>query len=156
MKPHVEWRSWKKCNVKTTPSPKISANFSDIISDLLETNESNSSLTETSPPRLCTNSAESPNSSNDNSSMTISTQDRELVSILEDLKILTLPVTTTVLERVNLKAIFVRRLFNLNKKGLTEAEIKVLKKGLDYAPIQNKVNEPELRSDFEEFCRMFL
>ena len=88
--------------------------------------------------------------------MTISTQDRELVSILEDLKILTLPVTTTVLERVNLKAIFVRRLFNLNKKGLTEAEIKVLKKGLDYAPIQNKVNEPEFRSDFEEFCRMFL
>ena len=88
--------------------------------------------------------------------MTISTQDRELVSILENLKILTLPVTTTVLERVNLKAIFVRRLFNLNKKGLTEAEIKVLKKGLDCAPIQNKVNEPELRSDFEEFCRMFL
>ena len=44
-------------------------------------------------------------------------------------------------------------MFNLSKKVLTEAEIKVLEKGLDYAPIQNKVNEPELRSDFEEFCR---
>ena len=31
-------------------------------------------------------------------------------------------------------------------------KIKVLEKGLDYAPIKNKVNEPELRSDFEEFC----
>ena len=39
------------------------------------------------------------------------------------------------------------------KKVLTEAEIKVLEKGLGYAPIQNKVNEPELRCDFEEFCR---
>ena len=24
---------------------------------------------------------------------------------------------------------------------------------LDFAPTQNKINEPELRSDFEEFCR---
>ena len=44
-------------------------------------------------------------------------------------------------------------MFNLSKKVLTEAEIKVLGRGLDYASIQNKVNEPELRSDFEEFCR---
>ena len=34
-----------------------------------------------------------------------------------------------------------------------DSEIKVLEKGLDYAPIQNKINEPELRNDFEEFCR---
>ena len=36
---------------------------------------------------------------------------------------------------------------------LTKAEIKFLEKGIDYAPIQNKVNEPELCSDFEKFCR---
>ena len=35
----------------------------------------------------------------------------------------------------------------------TDIEIKVLEKGLDYAPIQNKINEPKLRRDFEEFCR---
>ena len=29
----------------------------------------------------------------------------------------------------------------------------MLEKGLDFAPIQRKVNEPELRRDFEEFCR---
>ena len=34
-----------------------------------------------------------------------------------------------------------------------EAVFKVLEKGLDYAPIQNKINEPELRNDFSEFRR---
>ena len=43
--------------------------------------------------------------------------------------------------------------FNLSNKVLTEDEIKVLEKGLDFAPIQRKVNEPELRQDFENFCR---
>ena len=30
-------------------------------------------------------------------------------------------------------------------------EIKVLRKGLDFPPIQNKINVPELK-DFQEFC----
>ena len=38
--------------------------------------------------------------------------------------------------------------FNLGKKVLTEDEIKVLEKGLDFAPIQRKVSEPELRLEF--------
>ena len=38
--------------------------------------------------------------------------------------------------------------FNLGNKVLTEDEIKVLEKGLDFAPIQGKVSEPELRLDF--------
>ena len=33
-------------------------------------------------------------------------------------------------------------------------EIKILKKGLDYVPIQNKINELELRRDFEDFARV--
>ena len=44
--------------------------------------------------------------------------------------------------------------FNLRNKVLTEEEIKVLEKGLDFDPIQRKVNEPELRQDFENFCRL--
>ena len=36
---------------------------------------------------------------------------------------------------------------------LTDTEIKILEKGLDFAPIQKKLNEPELRSNFNEFCR---
>ena len=34
---------------------------------------------------------------------------------------------------------------------LTETEIKVLEKGLDYAPIQKITNEPERRKDFYGF-----
>ena len=88
----VERKSYAEVarNDKTTPSPKVSVNFSDIVSDLLESNKSNSSMIETSPPRLCTNSAESPNSSNvlieGCDSMIFSTQDRELVSISAVLK----------------------------------------------------------------------
>ena len=73
---------------KTSLSPKVSANISDIVSDLLET-RSNSSGIKTSFPWLCTNLNESPNFSNvlmeGCGSMTFSTQDRKLVSILEGL-----------------------------------------------------------------------
>ena len=44
-------------------------------------------------------------------------------------------------------------LYNLSRRVLSEAEISVLEKGLDFAPVQNKINEPELRRDFEQFCR---
>ena len=37
--------------------------------------------------------------------------------------------------------------FNLSRWVLSEGEIKVLEKELDFALIQNKVNEPELRKD---------
>ena len=43
--------------------------------------------------------------------------------------------------------------FNLSNWVLTDTEIKVLEKDLDFAPIQKKINEPELRSYFNEFCR---
>ena len=43
--------------------------------------------------------------------------------------------------------------FNLSNRALSDAETKVLEKELDYAPIQNKINEPELRNDFNEFCK---
>ena len=39
--------------------------------------------------------------------------------------------------------------FNLSQRALPEDEIKVFQKGLYLAPIQNNVNEPELRKDFD-------
>ena len=36
---------------------------------------------------------------------------------------------------------------------LSDAEIKILEKDSDFAPIQRKINEPEFRKYFEEFCR---
>ena len=44
-------------------------------------------------------------------------------------------------------------LFNLGNRAFSDAEIKVLENGLDYAPIQNKINEPELSNDLNESCR---
>ena len=41
----------------------------------------------------------------------------------------------------------------MSKKVLTETEIRVLEKGLDFVPIQKLLNEPELRKDFEKFSR---
>ena len=43
--------------------------------------------------------------------------------------------------------------FNLSKKILSDVENKVLEKGLDYALIQSKINEPESKRDFENLCR---
>ena len=43
-------------------------------------------------------------------------------------------------------------IFDLSNRVLSDNEIKVLEKGLDFAPIQRKTNEPELRSDFGVFC----
>ena len=43
-----------------------------------------------------------------------------------------------------------KTVLSLNKKTLTETEIRVLEKRLDIAPIQKTLNEPELRKDFEE------
>ena len=112
-------------------------------------------MIETSPPWFCTNSAEFQNSSNvlmeECDSMTFSIQDKELVSILEDLQNIDFTSHNNSTERSRLKGYFCLEIvFNLVKKVLTAAEIKVPEKGLDYAPIQSKVNEPELRSDFEK------
>ena len=44
-------------------------------------------------------------------------------------------------------------IFHLSNRVLTDTENNVLEKGLDFAPIHKKLNKPELRSDFNEFCR---
>ena len=43
--------------------------------------------------------------------------------------------------------------FNLSRKVITDTEIKVLEKGLDFAPMQRKLNEHELGRGFKDFCR---
>ena len=95
-----------------------------------------------------------------------STQDKEFLSMLADLRTSvdvinrSMEISSEEVDQQN--TTYENRLtgyccldtvFNLSKKVLSDAEIKVLEKGLDYAPIQNKINEPELRRDFENFCR---
>ena len=43
--------------------------------------------------------------------------------------------------------------FDLSRRVISEDEIKVLEKGLDFAPVRNKLNEPELRKGFDKFCQ---
>ena len=44
-------------------------------------------------------------------------------------------------------------MFNLSKNVLTETEIHALEKGLVFAPTPTKINETDLRADFNEFAR---
>ena len=44
-------------------------------------------------------------------------------------------------------------IFDLSNRVLFRNEIKFLEKCLDFAPIQRKINESQLKSDFGEFCR---
>ena len=79
-----------------------------------------------------------------------STQDREFLDILEELQkhepcISDIGTTGTTDKR--LQGHFCSgTVFNLSNRVLSENEIKVLEKGLDFAPIQRKINKPELRN----------
>ena len=91
------------------------------------------------------------------------TQDNEILGILEELQCSANVSVNNLFcennvspdtEQSRLSGYFASNtVFNLSRKVISEVEIKVLEKGLDFAPIQNKINEPELRKDFEEFCR---
>ena len=126
---------------------------------MLKDEAKNDSKIEISLPSICTNSAETQNSSDSFDQSVADTeyftsQNRELISILEELQNNTVTVSHNSTETTRLTGHFCSDIvFNLSNRVLADAEISVLEKGLDYAPIQNKINEPELRTDFEEFCR---
>ena len=44
-------------------------------------------------------------------------------------------------------------MFHLSRKVLTETEIRVLEKGLEFAPTPTKINESDFKRDFNEFSR---
>ena len=85
----------------------------------------------------------------------LSFQDDELLRILKDLQNKkSVNSNTNCSDNTRISGYFCSdTVFNLNRRVLSEDEIKVLEKELDFAPIQNKVNDPELRKDFDTFCR---
>ena len=117
------------------------------------------------PPNFCVDTSLSHHSSNfvpgttETEPVLLSTQDMEVLEILEELENNANANFTGCEHKYNtddsrMKGYFCSdTIFNLSNKVLTEDEIKVLEKGLDFAPIQRKVNKPELREDFENFCR---
>ena len=127
---------------------------------LIKDEKLNSSRIATSPPKMINNTSIASNSSNSFSKSgdfeTFHTQNGELSDILEELgnveKHKEHDINVTSLGR--LRGHFCAdTIFNLSHRALSDAEIKVLEKGLDFAPIQRKINELELREDFEQFCR---
>ena len=133
---------------------KSFVDFEAIKRDLLS--GENSSKTSSNPPVICTNTSVVQESYDVNMSSNVrlsSTQDMELLEILEELQnsneIISSDSSCDVIPDNRLKDYFCPdTVFNLSVKVLSESEIKVLEKGLDFARFQRKVNEPELRTDF--------
>ena len=114
----------------------------------------NSFKIQNSPPHVCADSSSSGNASSNFSlnvkSEIFSTQDEEPLEILGLQK----PSKGTICENDRLEGYFCSdTVFNLGSRVLSDSEIKVLEKGLDFPPIQGKIDEPKLRKDFNEFCR---
>ena len=86
-------------------------------------------------------------------------QDEEMLKILEELhssnrETSVMGISSITVDENRLTGYFCSdTIFTLSNRVLSDNEIKALEKGLDFAPIQRKTNEPELRSDFWEFCR---
>ena len=146
-------------------SGKRSVDLEGIEKTLLSVEVSKFSKVSNTPPDICADTSLSHNSSNYVSGTTetepvmLSTQDIEVLEILDELKGNASANFTGYKHKYNIddsriKGYFCSdTVFNLSNKVLTEDEMKVLEKGLDFAFIQRKVNEPELRQDFEDFGR---
>ena len=83
----------------------------------------------------------------------LDSQDQELLDILEELQTADPNVPSERLSTSGTTQI-IGYFFSdtdLSNKVSTDIEIKVLEKGLDFAPIQ-RINEPEQRQDFADFC----
>ena len=157
--------------VNPTVKSKDDINFAYIYKNLLETEQNSSSQPFLSPPKICADISSSDNATNSSccrrntfsQEISFNTQDSEILGILEELQcsenvannsLISGNITVTSTEQSRLTGHFVSNtIFNLSRKVISEAEIKVLQKGLDFAPIQNKINEPELCKDFDEFGR---
>ena len=139
---------------------KLKPNFSAIYKDLLFSEQINFSGKVLAPPVLNTDTSASHNASSSSirstcasTDLTLDTQDEEILNILEELQgSANQRVECT--EQCRLTGNFVSdTVFSLSNKILSDTEIRVLEKGLNFTPIQNKLNEPELMRDFKEFCR---
>ena len=119
------------------------------------------------PPLICTDTYTYKYASNSTiesgceSDVCLDNYDKEILSILEDLQCPRKPVKgqsqisvpSVRTEQYRLSGSFVSdTVFNLSRKIFTDTEIKVLKTGLDFAPIQRKLNE----LNYEEILRIFV
>ena len=127
----------------------LNLNFSSIMSDLSEEQQRNSYKISTTPPERSADTSVSSNSSRsvcpEISKNVLNSQDQELLSTLEELQISdhNIPLDRSVdIITTRITGYFCSdTVFNLSNRVLTDIEIKVLEKGLDFSPIQRKNNE---------------
>ena len=86
-----------------------------------------------------------------------SIEDMKLLEILEEFQnsneIISSGSSCDVIPDKRVKGYFCSdTVFNLSGRVLFKSEIRVLEKGLHFAPFHRKVNELELRKDLEEVC----
>ena len=80
--------------------------------------------------------------------------DEELVNILRSFETEKTPKKAAKVINERLEGYFCSKSkFNLSKKVLTETEIRVLEKGLGFAPTPSKISGTDLRADFNELAR---
>ena len=93
-------------------------------------------------------------SGNDTSLHILDSGDEELVNILQSFETEKTPTKAAKVINQRLEGYFCSKsVFNLIKKVQIETETRVLEKDLDFAPTPTKINETELRADFNEFDR---
>ena len=133
--------------VETSKQNGVDINLSSIWFELLQDDKDLNSKVTTSPPMLTMDSSSVMNHSDVHASEVqdevFNTQDKEFFSVLEDLMDLNDPlylqnknISAKVTSEGRISGYFcLDTVFNLSHRVLTETEIKVLEKGLDYAPI---------------------
>ena len=85
-------------------------------------------------------------------------QDKELLSVVRSVQNMNDSLNSkhkvSVISEVRLTGYFCSEtVFNLSGKILTDTKTKIFEKSFDSAPVKRKINEVELRSYFEGFCR---
>ena len=136
----------------------VDINLSAIWSQLLQDDKDLNLKLTTSSPMLTVDSSIAMNHSefctSEVKDEVFNTQDREFLSVLGNLMDIDGPLHS---QNKNVKMtaeggipgyFCSDTVFNLGHRVLTETEIKVLEKHLGYAPIQKKINEPELGNIF--------
>ena len=146
-------KSKRSCENKSARDSKV--DFSELFNSLRKDDRSFPKTVE-KPPESPSTSGSINMAANVTSGCDLDSGDEELVKILYDLHISQVVSAEKSPKSVNerLKWYFCSKtVFNISRKVLTETEIRVLEKGLGFAPTPTGINESHLKRDFNKFSR---
>ena len=129
--------------------------FSEVLRSLRRDDRSFTKTVE-KPPESPSTSGSINTAGNVTSRDDLDSGDEELVNILHDMHKIQGITAEKPPKSVNgrMKGYFCSKtVFHLSRKVLTETEIRVLEKGLGFAPTPTRINESDIKRDFNEFSR---